>query len=828
MLRSTRYLPSAVVLAMTAGAAPAAEVTVVDRPPVAPANTRYVSNRPPLQPSGLVRLPPGTVRPAGWLRTTLRLQADGFHGHLQELSPYLVKKDNAWLARDGTGKQGWEEVPYWLKGYLNCGYALGDAGIVRDAQVWIEGAIASQQPDGWFGPGDGRTGEATDLVGRDDLWPNMVMMSVLQDHYEKTGDPRVTGLLRRYFKYLEALPEERFLKGYWPSMRGGDQLASILWLYNRTGEPWLLKLAEKTHRKTARWDTGLINLHNVNVAQAFREPATYWQVSGKPADLAATPTVWHAVRDTWGRVPGGMFGADENARPGFTGPRQMIETCGMVEEMLSDEYLIAITGDPAWADRCEDVAFNSLPAAFTPDMTGLRYLTGPNMPQSDHVDKAPGIENGGDMVGMNPYGHRCCQHNGGHGWPYLSHHLWYAAAGDGLAAYLYAPCTVTAEVAGGVRVTIDEKTRYPFGDAVEFAVTPAMPVRFPLYLRVPAWCRGAEVRVNGSKAAVDLPAGKVVRVDREWRAGDAVTLVLPMAVGVRTWAGNRDTVSVVRGPLTYSLAIPEKKVRYAGTDRWPAYDLFPAGPWNYGLDLDPADPTKGLKVVSAAWPADDRPFGDHPPLSITAPARRIPNWTLDARGLVREVIPGPVRSSEPIKTVTLVPMGAARLRISAFPRVSNGPDGKDWPAPADGKPKFAATASHCWEKDSVAALSDGLLPGRSDDQTLPRFTWWPRKGSAEWVRYDFPAPVTVRGAEVYWFDDTPAGGCKLPKGWTLQYKDREDWKPVPDPSGYPVAKDKFCGVAFRPVRTTALRLDVRLADGFSGGILEWRVTPEKK
>ena len=145
-----------------------------------------------------------------------------------------------------------------------------------------------------------------------------------------------------------------------------------------------------------------------------------------------------------------MFGADENARDGHDGPRQAIETCGIVEEMLSDELLLAITGDPVWAERCENATFNSLPAAFTPDFKGLRYLVAPNQPQSDHISKAPGIANGDDMFGMNPWGHRCCQHNSGHGWPYFCEHLWYATAGDGLAAYLYAPCTVTARVAGGV------------------------------------------------------------------------------------------------------------------------------------------------------------------------------------------------------------------------------------------------------------------------------------------------------------------------------------------------------------------------------------------
>src|SRR5262249_8762627 len=197
---------------------------------------------------------------------------------------------------------------------------LGDEKMIREAQVWIEGAIASQQLDGWFGPGEGRKGAATDLVGRDDLWPNMVMLFCLQDYYEHFGDRRVIELMTRYFRYLEKLPENKSVVGYWPKMRGGDQLTSILWLYNRTGEPWLLDLARKTHRHTARWDTGLINLHNVNVAQAFREPATFFLLSKNPDDVKATERVWLEVRRRFGQGPRGTFGGDENARHGPTRP----------------------------------------------------------------------------------------------------------------------------------------------------------------------------------------------------------------------------------------------------------------------------------------------------------------------------------------------------------------------------------------------------------------------------------------------------------------------------------------------------------------------------
>jgi len=492
VLRGSCLMVAAVVASPPCRGADEALVRVIDRP-AAGAITHYPANREPLAPSPLARLPMGAVKPAGWLAKQLDLQADGFHGHLTEISDFLKKDHNAWLSPTGVGQRGWEEVPYWLKGFLGCAILTGNRRMLDESRIWIDGALQSQQADGWFGPDKGRTGVATDLTGRDDLWPNMIMLFCLQEWFEHTGDPRVPELAKKYFQYLNQLPEDKLLLGYWPTMRGGDQLHSILWLYNLTGEAWLLDLARKTHRRTARWDNvtdtpgkELPNWHNVNIAQAFREPTTYWQLSRKPAERDGSERAWRKVRELYGQVPGGMFGADENARPGCNGPRQAIETCGIAEEMLSDGLLLAITGDPAWAARCEDAAFNSFPAAFTADWKALRYLTAPNQPQSDHVPKNPAVQNGGPMFQMNPHDHRCCQHNAGHGWPYFTQHLWYAAPGNGVAACIYAPCVVTAKVADGTVVRITEDTRYPFEEQIRFSFALPQAARFPLSLRVPS------------------------------------------------------------------------------------------------------------------------------------------------------------------------------------------------------------------------------------------------------------------------------------------------------------------------------------------------------
>lgn len=241
-------------------------VELVDRPRAEVANAHYVSNRAPLAPSAFIKLPVGAVQARGWLKRCLELQAGGVTGHLGELSPWLEKEGNAWLAPDGLGEWGWEEVPYWLKGYGNIGYLLGDEAMIAEARTWIEAALRSQRADGNFGPV-----RLFEDDGSQDFWANMIMLFCLQSWYEYSGDERVIDLMTRYFRYQATVPDEVLLTHYWQKMRGGDNLYSIYWLYNRTGEPFLLDLAQRIHARTADWTMAgtLPNWHNVNIAQAF-------------------------------------------------------------------------------------------------------------------------------------------------------------------------------------------------------------------------------------------------------------------------------------------------------------------------------------------------------------------------------------------------------------------------------------------------------------------------------------------------------------------------------------------------------------------------------
>jgi len=133
------------------------------------------------------------------------------------------------------------------------------------------------------------------------------------------------------------------------------------------------------------------------------------------------------------------------------------------------------------------------------------------------------------------------------------------------------------------------------------------------------------------------------------------------------------------------------------------------------------------------------------------------------------------------------------------------------------------SSSHCHGGDAESALNDNILPKNSIDHDVPRFTWWDHRGTTEWVGYEFAKPKTLSKAEVYWFDDTGRGACRVPAGWRLLFKDGDQWRPVEAASSYGVETDKFNSVAFKPVTTTAIRLEVELQKDVSGGILEWRL-----
>jgi len=231
---------------------------------------------------------------------------------------------------------------------------------------------------------------------------------------------------------------------------------------------------------------------------------------------------------------------------------------------------------------------------------------------------------------------------------------------------------VSAKVGNGTQVKITEETDYPFRDTIQLRLAVPKAVAFPLYLRVPRWCNAPSVKINSQ--AVDVKAGPLtfVVVNRTWNNGDTVTLQLPMKVAIRRWVRNKDAVSVDYGPLGFSLAIKERWAKYGDRHpNWPEWEVFSESTWNYGLVLDAKEPTRSFTFVRKSGPVADQPFtSESSPIQLKAKARRIPAWQQDRQGMVGLLQQSPVRSAEPVEEITLIPMGAARLRISMFPTIA--------------------------------------------------------------------------------------------------------------------------------------------------------------
>lgn len=804
-LNATSFAPAvAAVRTATAGGPPAGR------------GGHYLAQREPLAAVPFQKLPPGAVRAKGWLAQQLQLQVDGLNGRYDEISDFLVYDNCGWV---DPAKWAWEELPYWLRGLGDLGYVTGDKTILAKAERWIRGIMATQADDGWFGPQALRTS----LEGGPDFWPGMPLLAAFRSWYEYSGDETVLPFMSKYFAFQNRQPDAVFNRS-WGAFRWGDNIDSAYWLYNHTGDAWLLDLVRKMHNGSADYTNGIPTWHNVNLAQGFREPLEYWLLAGEQRFHDATYRDYATVMDTYGQFAGGGFAGDENCRPTFGDPRQGFETCGIVEYMHSFEMLARFTADVAWVDRCEELAFNMLPAALDDRGRVCHYITSANSIQLDNQLKHGQFQNSFPMQAYKPAVHdyRCCPHNYGMGWPYFTEELWLATSDWGVATSMYAASEARIRVGAGdnaTDVSWEEITDYPFDDTVTLRLTTPRTVTFPLYLRIPLWADDASVRVDGHPVGVDAKPGSWARVEREWRGGEEVFLHLPMTTRVRTWSANHDAVSIDRGPVTFSLDIGEQTRRYAGTEDWPELEVLATSAWNYALVL-PTGKGAGqtLEVVDRSPAPSTNPFThEGAPVALRAPASRIPEWTADSEHVVGLLQQSPAATDQPVETVDLIPMGAARLRISTIPVARRDGKGNQWTY------RPLVTASHCFDSDSLEAVCDGRLPASSSDGSIPRFTWWDRRGSTEWLQLNLQEVKTVSSASVYWYDDTGSGQCRVPAAWRLLWWDLGTWRPVEGATGFGVDRDRFNTVSFTPVKSRLFRVEADLQPTYSGGILELRL-----
>ncbi len=597
-------------------------------------------------------LAPGRIAPQGWLRDQLRLQADGLTGRLEEVWPD-VGPNSGWLGGDG---ESWERGPYYLDGLVPLAWVLDDAGLKAKATKWIEWMLASQRPDGWFGP-----------AGNDDWWTRMVALKVLMQHEEATSDDRIVPFLQRYFSHQAAeLPTRPLQK--WAVARGQENILAILWLHERAPDPALPALAKLILEATVDWGTYLADdiltgpatrfshlTHVVNVAMGLKLPALRDLLGDDGQRAILDRSI--ANLDRFHGQATGMFSGDEWLAG--NSPHHGTELCAVVEMMFSLEVMARIYGSGAFGDRLERVAYNALAATMTADVTAHQYHQQPNQVLATiarrdwtYSSEAPNI------FGLQPH-FGCCTANLHQGWPKLATSLWAEDADGGLAVLAYAPCTVQGRALG-----LEVETHYPFGETITIRIVTAKPGARLIALRIPAWCTDAHLVVAGEETPL-APVDGIVSVCRDWHAGDVLILTLPMPVRVETRLN--DAVSLHTGPLTLAYCPGEIWRGIPDTPGLGDWEVTPRGSWNYGLEIETGATTLDVSVDRQA--PSPYPFAlADAPVRVMTKGRFVKEWRLEENSAAPPPV-SPVVSNQTPRPIMLVPYGSARLRVCEFPRL---------------------------------------------------------------------------------------------------------------------------------------------------------------
>ena len=647
----------------------------------APAFTGYQNNRAPLRPNPYIELPLGAIKPQGWIKEMLLRQKSGATGQLDALYPLVMGARNGWLGGDGDQ---WERGPYWIDGLLPLAYILNDQQLIAKARPWVEWALNSQDAEGYFGPKTDYGPEpGVQRNNSRDWWPKMVMLKILKQYYAATGDKRVITLMTNYFKYqLKELPQKPLDHWtFWARYRGADNLQVVYWLYNITGDAFLLELGELLHKQTFNYTEAFLHtnmlaragsIHCVNLAQGMKAPLIYYQHHPEAKYIEATNKGLADLRKFNG-LAHGLYGGDEALHG--NNPTQGSEFCSAVEMMFSLESMLPITGSVAYADQLEKIAFNALPTQATDDFLYRQYFQQANQVMiTRHIRNFDQNHGATDLCFGLLSGYPCCTANMHQGWPKYTQNLWYATPDRGLAALVYGPSEVTARVGTGTEVRFREETDYPFRDKIRFVFSTAKksrPVAFPFHLRIPAWCRQATILING-QAQQTAPGNQVVKINRQWKSGDVVELLLPMHIFRNTWQEN--SLSVERGPLVYALKIGEKWEEVKNEKDPAVYgktylQVLPTTPWNYALVGVQEDRlAEAFKVVEQHTGSSYPWNPEHAPIQIQTTGRRIPSWQLYnemAGPLPYRMTNGLVAEKE--EPIVLIPYGCTSLRISQFP-----------------------------------------------------------------------------------------------------------------------------------------------------------------
>lgn len=671
-----------------------------------------------------------------------------------------------------------------------------EASLKAQIDAWIDRIAAAQQPDGYLNtyftltPAEPRWTQEQD---KHETYCAGHLIEAAVAHFGATGERRLLDVAVKLADHVDSV----FGPGRNQLPPGHQEIElALVKLYEVTREPRYLKLAQflvdqrgnadghtlygeyAQDHLPVRQQREIVG-HAVRAMYLYAALADLTRLNGDAGYRETLDAIWKDVVQRKMFITGGIGSSASNE--GFTTAYDLpnenayAETCAAIGLVLFNQRMNRLTAEARYADVLERALYNGVLSGLSLDGRQFFYVN----PLSSR----------GDHRRQDWYACACCPPNLLRLFASLGGYV-YMTGPDALYVNLYGANRADVPMADGKVVRIEQTTRYPWDGRVTIRFAAPVARELALHLRIPAWCAGASLQLNGQPQAIDLQRGYAV-VRRIWESGDTVELELPMPVR-RMYAhprvaANVGRVALMRGPLVYCFEAADNGDDLARVVLPPDADVRIEEQTELlgGVSILRV---RGLAQPDVDWDAELYASMDRGrPVELTA----VPYyaWANRASGAMHVWLP---------ETFSVLPL----------PPVA-------WLNPS---------ASHCWRSDTLTALCDRLEPSDSGDPSLPRFTWWPRRGSSEWVQYDFTAPRTVRGVEVYWFDDHARGGqCAPPASWKLLVRQDGAWREPPGAGACGVAVNQFNRVALEPLTTDGLRIEAQLQPERSAGILEWRV-----
>lgn len=672
---------------------------------------------------------------------------------------------------------------------------------VRTSGAFLEAAVAYYQTtrkktaldaavraanamDSAYGPG-----KKTYISGHEGLKIGLISL------YRQTGDTRYRDLAKFFL-----------------DERGKDD-------YPRQGEYALDRTYAQDHRPVIQQTEALG--HAVRATYLYIPLADIAALTGKSEYLRASDRIWEdaVYRKTY--VTGGIGSVRFHEQ--FGAPYELPnlsswnETCASYGNVLWNHRMFLLHKDAQYLDLMERVLYNAFLDGVS--LKGDRFFYQNPLMSYGSYDRFDWINT------------PCCPPNVVRLIASLGSYI-YATEGDDIYVNLFVGSTAQLALGGGA-VRLRQETRYPWDGQVRIAVDPERSKRFSVAIRIPGWT-GNQVmpgalyqfmdrrrdsvvlKVNGKPVSASVAKG-FARIDRQWSPGDAIEVTVPMPVRrvladprVKDDAGR---VALERGPLMYAAEWPDNG----------GHALNIVVPDDAQLTSEfRGDLLDGVSVITGNVKALSRNQDSSAPRLQPHRLVAIPYYAWANRGMGEMQVWLPRDAAKARATPVMPPDAVAAVR-------SSGGIEKKWTGYND-------------QNDDIAAVYDGVNPLTSADESNLYFRMRPPVGQPAWVEYEFKKPTRITTSDVYFADDKRF--CKLPVSWRLVYKDGDEWKPVAARGAYGVGKDRFNRVAFEPVTTTAVRIQVEPAtrhyksgeigppdamflnqqiDWREFGLIEWRV-----